>query len=331
MMLFRSFLFLSLLLRQAGAQTVTVQQQEHRASLRGLSVVNDRVIWASGSGGTVGLSTDSGRSWNWMQVKGFERTDFRDIEAFDATSAVIMGITQPACLLRTADAGASWKVVLLDTTPDLFLDAMEFWNINSGIVIGDPMAGRFFIARSFDGGRSWRGIPEKNRPAALPGEALFAASGSNIRRLNLAEAVFVSGGAASRLFIRDRAIPLPLMQGRPGAGAFSVAVKDARTWMAVGGQYDQPALSDSNCVVSFDAGKSWQRPEQPPLGYLSCVEYIHRKTWVACGPGGVQLTEDDGLHWRRISDTGFHVCRRSKEGNAVFFAGAKGLTGKLEL
>ena len=44
-------------------------------------------------------------------------------------------------------------------TPGMFLDAMEFWNEQSGIVIGDPIKGRFFITRSFDNGDHWQDIP----------------------------------------------------------------------------------------------------------------------------------------------------------------------------
>ncbi len=323
------FLFNQIMLTPAAAQVLEVQQQDHTASLRGLCVVNDRVIWASGSKGTAGLSIDSGRTWKWMTVKGYEKSDFRDIEAFDETSAVIMGITQPACILRTADAGATWKVCLQDTTPALFLDAMEFWNINSGIVIGDPVNNRFFIARSFDGGRSWRGIPETNRPAANTGEALFAASGSNIRKLNNQEAIFVTGGSTSRLFYRNKTYPLPMIQGRESAGAFSLAVKNEQTWIVVGGQYDAPEKTDSNCMITHDAGKSWNTPATAPQGYLSCIEYISKETWVACGPGGVQITEDDGKHWRRISTEGFHTCRIARKGKVLYLSGGKGRTGRL--
>ena len=108
------------------AQTVKLLTQGTHTSLRGLSVVNDRVLWVSGSGGTVGKSMDSGTTWKWMTIKGFEKTDFRDIEAFDETTAVIMGIGEPAYILRTADAGSSWKVVYENKTKGMFLDAWNF-------------------------------------------------------------------------------------------------------------------------------------------------------------------------------------------------------------
>lgn len=52
------------------------------SSLRGLSVVDDEVIWASGSNGWVGLSLDGGENWEFKQVNGFETAGFRSVYAF---------------------------------------------------------------------------------------------------------------------------------------------------------------------------------------------------------------------------------------------------------
>src|SRR6476619_3421141 len=89
-----------------------------KVSLRGLSVPNDNVVWVSGSKGTVGRSTNGGRTWKWWTVKGFEKADFRDIEAFDASTAIIMavGADDPAYLLKTVDGGETWKVVYENRT-----------------------------------------------------------------------------------------------------------------------------------------------------------------------------------------------------------------------
>ena len=93
------------------AQTVQVIVADKKTSLRGLSVVSDKVIWVSGSNGTVGKSIDGGDTFTWMTVKGFEKTDFRDIEAFDAKTAIIMGVDAPAYILKTNDGGESWELV----------------------------------------------------------------------------------------------------------------------------------------------------------------------------------------------------------------------------
>ncbi len=310
-------------------QTIKLLTSGTRTSIRGLSVVDDKTVWVSGSNGTVGLSKDTGVTWLWMTVKGFEKTDFRDIEAFDAKTAIIMGIDSPAYILKTVDGGETWKTVFEDHTSGMFLDAMEFWNEQSGIAIGDPIGGKFFIARTFDGGNTWRGIPELFRPVADSGEACFSSSGTNIRRINKSEAVFISGGMKSNLFIRNDKIKIPIIQGTPSTGANSLAVKNRNVMMVVGGDYQARDSTTNNCAFTENAGKTWTMPTVPPHGYRSCVEYLGRDKWITCGLNGVDYTTDNGKTFYWISKEGYHVCRKAKKGKAVFFAGGGGKIGRL--
>ena len=311
------------------AQTVKLLNSGSKASFRGLSVVTDDIVWVSGSAGTVGRSVDGGKNWTWMTVKGFEKTDFRDIEAFDSTTAIIMSIADPAYILKTTNSGQNWKVVFKDTTKGMFLDAMEFWNEQSGIVIGDPIGDKIFIARTFNGGENWRSIPAANIPTADKGEAFFASSGTNVRMLNNAEAVFVSGGLFARLFIRDKKIDLPILQGKESTGANSVAVKNKKCLIVVGGDFNAKDDTTKNCVITMDGGKTFTEPVIGPHGYRSCVEYLGKKSWVSCGLNGVDYSNDEGLHWSWISKDSFHTVRKAKKGKAVYLSGGGGRIGKL--
>jgi photosystem II stability/assembly factor-like uncharacterized protein len=321
---------------RAPAQTLHILSDSLSCSIRGLSVVSDRVIWVSGSQGMIGRSIDSGKTWRWTRVKHFEQRDFRDVEAFDENKAVIMAIAEPACLLMTLDGGRSWNPVFLDSAKGMFLDAMEFWNTESGIVLGDPIDGRFYIARSFDGGLHWHPIPREERPESEPGEACFAASGTNLRKLNRQEACFVSGGSRSRLFIRDQQLNLPILQGSESTGANSIAIEDDRSlhggdrMIVVGGDFSRDSLRDRNCFLSKDRGKTWVAPATGPHGYRSCVEWIGEHRAICCGTNGVDISPDGGLNWRLISGLGFHVCRRAKQGRSVFLAGPRGRIARLE-
>ncbi|MFZ4057069.1 MAG: WD40/YVTN/BNR-like repeat-containing protein [Ferruginibacter sp.] len=314
-----------------SAQTVKQLTSGTKTSIRGLCAVSEKVIWVSGSAGTIGKSVDSGKTWKWMTVKGFEKTEFRDIEAFDETTAIIMGIASPAYILRTVDGGENWKVVYENTGKDMFLDAMEFWNEQSGIVIGDPQQNGFFIARTFDGGISWKSIPPSKFPIADSGEACFASSGTNIRKLKNSEAVFVSGGLKSNVFIRDVKIALPIIQGKESTGANSIAVKNSKTFIVVGGDFNTKDSTTKNCVITSNGGKSFSAPQTPPHGYRSCVEYLYKKTWICTGLNGVDFSTDEGKNWQWISKDSYHVCRKAKKGKAVFFAGGNGRVGKLIL
>ncbi|MEJ7913252.1 MAG: oxidoreductase [Chitinophagaceae bacterium] len=323
------------LIAQGGLPEVKVIHQGTKTSIRGLSVVNDVVVWACGSNGTIGKTTDGGKTWKWTLVKGFEKRDFRDIEAWDGATAIVMAVDTPAYILKTTNGGDSWKVVYENNKTGMFLDALEFWNDQSGIVVGDPIDGKIFIARTFDGGNSWQEIPEKVKPAAQAGEALFAASGTNIRALDKDEAVFVTGGLQTNLFIRDAITPLPIIHGKETSGANSIAVMDAnsrnggRTMIVVGGDFNAPAADSLNCFYSTDRGKTWIAPKVPPHGYRSCVEYLSKTNVVTCGINGVDYSTDGGKRWRLISTEGFNVCRIAKKGSVTYLAGNNGKIAKL--
>jgi photosystem II stability/assembly factor-like uncharacterized protein len=150
-------LFLSALLfltlSQTFSQSIEPLSSGTKGSFRGLSVVDDDIAWVSGSGGQIGRTTDAGKTWKFHIIKGQEKTEFRDIEAFDAMQAIAMGIGSPANIYRTVDGGETWDLVFSDSGKNMFLDAMEFWNEQSGVVIGDPIDGRFYMARTFNGGK----------------------------------------------------------------------------------------------------------------------------------------------------------------------------------
>jgi photosystem II stability/assembly factor-like uncharacterized protein len=80
-----TLLIVGLLLTSQFANGQWVKQNVNTtASFRGLSVVHEKVIWASGTEGTVIRTVDSGKHWDIIHVPDADKLDFRDIEAFDA-------------------------------------------------------------------------------------------------------------------------------------------------------------------------------------------------------------------------------------------------------
>ncbi|HTF20843.1 MAG TPA: hypothetical protein VK658_22370 [Chryseolinea sp.] len=311
------------------AQRIETLHDDRSVSLRGLSVVTDKVVWVSGSRGTVGRSQDGGRNWDWLTVPGYESRDFRDIEAFDTNTAVITAIAHPAHILRTVDGGKSWKLVYENNSKGMFLDAMDFSDDRHGIVVGDAVKGRLFLARTSDGGITWHEISDKYTVADST-EGCFASSGTNIRLRSDGGYVFVTGGLKSRMISGSAAVALPFDNSKTSTGANSVAVeKSGLLMIAVGGDFAVDSLRDKTCFVSKDGGATWRAPKSSPYGYRSCVEFLSGDRAMACGLNGVDVSYDSGNTWTSVSRDSFHACRKAKKGTAVFLSGNNGRIGKL--
>jgi hypothetical protein len=318
-------LFSSLISVFSPAQQLQILNSGKTVSLRGLSVVSDQILWVSGSEGTVGLSTDGGMNWKWIRVPHYEKSDFRDIEAFSEREAVVMGITEPAVILSTTDGGNSWKTAFEDTSKAAFLDAMDFSGDHAAVV-GDPVDDHIFFAESMDRGQTWHIQSPSGFMQTAVGESFFAASGTNIQQLANGSWVLISGGKKSCIYFDGSRIPLLITQGRETTGANSIAINpvDSNQAFIVGGDFKQDTAQSGNSLLIQLNPFRQKTAIAPPHGYRSCVAYINKNDMISCGTTGVDISLDGGLHWKLISDKSFHVCRKSKTGNAVFLAGIHG-------
>jgi photosystem II stability/assembly factor-like uncharacterized protein len=324
----------------SSAQHIELLQQGHKTSLRGLSIVDDRTAWISGSEGTVAVTGDGGKTWNWMQVKGFEKADFRDIEAFSSKKAIIMSSGTPALVLKTSDGGQSWQVKYRNNDSTYFFDAMDFAGESYGLILGDPVSGKFLLMETVDSGDSWH--PFKNSPGALPGEAAFAASGTCLRVDSQNNISIVTGGSQSRwlMLIDDKLTPgrwisrdLPLLHGKSSQGAFSIA--DENGSVVVGGDYQKDRSTDSVAVYFFYTNQEHARgrlmlANKPPAGFQSSVEHISANIFLSTGTPGSNISTDGGNTWAKFDGTSFNVCRKAKNGKLVLLAGNGGKIGIFE-
>ena len=323
------------LLRPVLAQNIVLVEQGKATSIRGLSVVDDSVAWVSGSRGHVAISVNGGKTWNWQQVKGFEQSDFRDIEAFSDKEAIIMSSGTPALILKTIDGGVNWKAVFRNDDKAYFLDAMAFASPKHGYTMGDPIDGKFLLLETKDAGETWNKYAVQ--PPALPGEAAFAASGTCLSTIDRGNAiVMVTGGSKARKIKLSKgkvtANILPIAQGKASQGVFSYAEgKDKEVF--TGGDYEKSTKTDSVACYSSLKNKKINASlaMYQPAGYQSCVMYLQGNSFLSTGTPGTNLTTDGGNTWRQIDVVSYNVCQKAKKGSLVILAGDKGKIGLLKL
>lgn len=290
--------------------------------LRGLSVASDRVAWASGAKGTI-LRTLDGEAWRVVPVPGAEALDFRDIQAFDANTAIALTIGPGASsnVFKTTDGGATWRKVFTNSEPDGFWDAIAFSDARRGVLFGDPVRGRFQVFTTEDGGETWTAVAEAGMPAALENEGAFAASGQCLVTGPSNRVAFVTGGAAqSRVFASTdggrhftvSASPVPT--GAPSRGLFAAAWLDPKTLLVVGGDYRDRALAGVNAGRSGDGGVSWEPIGAKPVGFLSSIVAgpSNDGGLVAVGLAGTGVSRDGGRTWTALDDTPYNTAGFAK-------------------
>jgi photosystem II stability/assembly factor-like uncharacterized protein len=300
----------------AAAQTWLMQNSGTTASLRGVSAVNNKVVWASGTGGTFLKTVDAGETWTAATVPGAERLDFRDVEAFDSNTALLLsiGTGESSRVYKTTDGGAYWTLLFRNPDAKGFFDCMSFWDKRRGIIVGDPVDGHIAVFTTADGGDHWQ---RRATPEALPGEGAFAASGTCVVTGSKKDAWFVTGGPkAARVFRTTdggatwQVSATPVRNDGASAGIFSIAF-EGKHGIAVGGDYNKPDDTAANTAITDDGGRTWVAPAGHPAGFRSAVTYVPaRKMWIAVGTSGSDISTD-GVNWKPF-DTGAF--------NAVSFA-----------
>ena len=304
------------------AQAQWTQQSIHTdASFRGLSAVNKNIAWVSGTKGTVGRTIDSGTTWEVMRVPDAAQLDFRDIEAFSANVAYILSIGKgdASRIYKTTDGGKTWKLQFKNASAEAFFDALAFWDEQHGIAMSDPVDGRFVLMTTDDGGATWQPIPPARIPTAITGEGGFAASGTCLVTQGKRNIWLASGGAATARVYRstDRGQTwtvheTPILAGIASAGIFSIAFRDSKHGLIVGGNYSKPSESGKTIASTNNGGKTWQLLENK-LSFRSGAVYVKGK-WIAVGTSGSDVSSDNGMSWQKLDSENYNAVSFTKVG-----------------
>ena len=296
--------FLPLFISLTFGQSISLVTLDSRveSSFRGLSVVNQKVVWVSGTGGTVLRTIDGGKNWENISVPNMEKIDFRDVEGFNKNIAIVMGIASPARFYKTTDGGQNWKLVHFDDREGVFFDGMSFWNKNDGIAFSDPVDGQHLLIRTTDGSDTWHEIPKEGFPHKLNPEFGFAASGTGIPVQGRKTVWLGMGGVKSRVFKSEdggmnwSVAETPVVHGGQSTGIYSVAFKNKKVGISVGGDYTNQSIKNT-MAYSNDGGATWHLPEKQTHQYRECVAHYRGKIFFAVGPSGFDMTTDNGKNW----------------------------------
>jgi photosystem II stability/assembly factor-like uncharacterized protein len=297
--------------------------------MRGLSVVDEQIVWASGTGGVVIRSADGGATWVQRNVPGADSLDFRDIEAFDSLEAFVLSAGEDGRIYRTVDGGLTWRLQYRNQVRGAFFDCFAFFSRTSGLALSDPVEQRFLLVGYSD--TTWSQLPMTSRPPADSAEASFASSGTCLTIAG-SRAYFASGGESAHVYWSDdrgatwHAAATPVPAGAPSAGIFTLAFRDENNGVALGGDYQKPQ-QDARIALTTDGGRTWHVAGK--TSYVSGADWsASGEALLAVGTSGTRLSRDRGLTWMRLDTLEYNAVQFAGEGTA-YAVGPRGRIAKL--
>lgn len=314
--------------------TVETIFQDSLLSIRAIELLADKNLAFAANNNTFGLYNVKDNTWmTSKQQHDTLKLQFRAV-AHTTTDFFMLSVENPALLYKTGDSG-QMELVYKEVHNKVFYDAMQFWNDQEGLAIGDPTDDCLSIIITRDGGQTWNKIACDKLPKIKDGEAAFAASNTNISIIG-DHTWIATGGKASRVFYSAdkgqtwRVFETPIVQGLPTTGMYSIAFYDEKNGFAIGGDYTKPEANQANKIKTTDGGKTWQLvAENQQPGYSSCVQFFpnsHAEKLLAVG-SGIDYSDDGGFHWKRLSNEPFHTIRFLND--SVAYAAGNGRISKL--
>ena len=309
----------------AGAAAVThprradirlvAQRSGTAALLQDVSAVDSNVVWVGGHSATWAVSTDGGEHWRSAVMPNADSLEFRDVHAVDARTAYLLssGLGEHSRIYRTTDGGASWSLEFTARNSRAFYDCFAFWDGTHGVAMSDAVDGRFLVITTSDGAH-WSPVPAHALPAALPNEGAFAASGTCAMALPPGDAWIGTGNARTARILRtgDRGATWDVantpLAADTSAGITSLAIRDARHIVALGGNIARLRAFQHDVAITDDGGRTWTMGGALPFpGPVFGAAYSRSTApWlVAVGPGGAAASTDDGRTWTLIDSAAY--------------------------
>ncbi|UFH56122.1 WD40/YVTN/BNR-like repeat-containing protein [Spirosoma sp. KNUC1025] len=327
-------LFISLFTRFTTFAQWQPQAVGTDASFRSVSAAGPAIAWIGGTKGTFIRTIDGGKTWQTGNVPDAEACDFRDVQAIDAQTAYLMSAGPAekgqARIYKTTDGGQTWSLQYQTQQAGVFFDSMDFWDKEHGIVVSDPVNGKWVVLTTDNGGQTWQPVSPAVLPPMEPKEGAFAASGSSLVVQGKRNVWIASGmGKFGRVFhSSDRgqtwsvsSTPLP---GGEFAGLCGMHFFSEKNGMVVAANYkpDQPQPSP-NTAITRDGGQTWQvtAPIEPP-GLKEAIALLSGDRILVVGPSGTSLSADQGQSWQKLDTEAFHAVACVK--GTCYAVGAKG-------
>ena len=241
-----------------------------------VDAVTTDIAWAAGDAGVIIRTVDGGANWDLLSAPS---GDIRALSARDAMNCIVGD--NVGRLYRTTDGGAHWALVA--TAAGSFINGIHFFDALHGWAVGDPVAGKWVILESVDGGATWS--PSPTAPNAGPG---FGLTGS-----------YSWIGSTIGVFGTNQWV---VWRTTDGGSSWNPITTDVRQVAALALDGTGIALASGDLEAldrSTDSGASWVLIGSPTPARLMAFSWVPGSStvWGLTAQNGHFQSTDGGMTW----------------------------------
>ncbi|MDX2281742.1 MAG: YCF48-related protein [Saprospiraceae bacterium] len=253
-------------------------------------------------------SVDGGSNWQSKSIYFGDYAYPTAISAPNSNTLFIGGSTNlfaNAKMLKSTNNGQSWNEVTLPSNlNDNYINILNFYDSNFGIITGDTYVDEFLVFHTSDGGNTWNALADNLIPDALLSE--FSTAGQT-----MGDYLWFTTNYGRIYKSADRGYHWEVYQS-PLNNLEGISFSDTLNGIALYG-FIVLDFNTSPIIITADGGKTWKKLDITPLGpktgifgasYIPNSSYIMlttAKNSLLTGDFATWISPDRGETWQQIS------------------------------
>jgi len=253
-------------------------------------------------------SVDGGSNWQSKSIYFGDYAYPTAISSPNSNTFFIGGSTNlfaNAKMLKSTNNGQSWNEVTLPSNlNDNYINILNFYDSNFGIITGDTYVDEFLVFHTSDGGNTWNALADNLIPDALLSE--FSTDGQT-----MGDNLWFTTNYGRIYKSADRGYHWEVYQS-PLNNLEGISFSDTLNGIALYG-FIVLDFNTSPIIITSDGGKTWKLLDITPLGpktgvfgasYIPNSSYIMlttAKNSLLTGDFETWISPDRGETWQQIS------------------------------
>ena len=273
-----------------------VQPSGTTDTLLAVKAVNGNTVWTGGSQGGVFMTANGGATWTSVGGGTVGSGTVNAVEALDANTAFVSTYSgNIGNIFRTTNGGSSWSAVAAEN--GVAIGGMQMKSASEGYAVGTPVAGKWIVLKTTDGGGAWNSLATGPPEDSLTASAMqyYGPFPLRPRGVQLLGDTMWFGGLSGVIY---RTNDLGATWSTGASTVYVNALHFNSSAVGLAGSY-----SNGSTRSTGNGGTSWDTASAAGTKPITCIDGSGSEFWATTGDA-IAYTKNNGQAWS-FADPGY--------------------------